>query len=434
MESISNQENKEEDSELIIKFLIRYFDFIPHAYQGEFLTTCAHYKRVVGIWCRQSGKSTCVALYALYKCLTEKNFSIMVVAPTQEQSSEMYSKLRRIAETSDYIRPLIKSSSQTELIFQNDSRIKALPCGPEGVTIRGYTADIVIIEESGYIKDSIVNEVILPMIASDQSFGQVIKIGTPKGKNHFWESCYGKETNYKLFHNDWKVVVGAGQIKQSFIDEQRINLTEMEFQTEYEAKFIEDADSYFKQSLIDSCVEEYEMGFAHPKSIFILGVDFARLGEDSTCFIVIEQEMNGKIKVNFIEDTKHKLTTDAIGRVKILNEKYNFEMIYLDETGLGAGPTDVLMETMSNVEGLTFTLKSKQDLYSNLKKLMEQGKLKIPNVRKLLYQLADLRYEVASSGDLKIHHAERGHDDFADALALACWYFKDAIGYAPFIV
>ena len=55
---------------------------------------------------------------------------------------------------------------------------------------------------------------------------------------------------------------------------------------------------------------------------------------------------------------------------------------------------------------------------------MGQGRIKFPNHKKLLYQLADLRYEIVSSGDLKIHHSEKGHDDYPDALALACWYFK----------
>jgi len=83
------------------------------------------------------------------------------------------------------------------------------------------------------------------------------------------------------------------------------------------------------------------------------------------------------------------------------------------------------------VEGLHFTTKSKMDIYSNLKKLMSQGKIKIPNNKKLIYQLMDLRYEVMSSGDLKIHHSEKGHDDYPDALALACWATKDGEGYSP---
>jgi hypothetical protein len=72
-------------------------------------------------------------------------------------------------------------------------------------------------------------------------------------------------------------------------------------------------------------------------------------------------------------------------------------------------------------------------MYSNLKILMEAGKLKIPNHKKLILQLLDLRYEATSSGQLKIHHSERGHDDLTDGLALACLYFKPKKSYIPTI-
>lgn len=397
-----------------------------HKYQIEFLTTCGKEKRVAGLWARQSGKSMCIAAFSLYMCLVRNNYKIMIIAPTQQQSTELYQKLRMIAEGSALVRAMISSSTATEIVFHNNSRVKALPCGPEGMTIRGYTADTVIEEEAEGIKDSINSGVIIPMIASKQSYGQVIKIGTPKGKNHFYESCYGKETKYKLFHNPWQRVLAEGQYDEEFIDEQKKNLTELEFATEYEAKFIEDSDSYFKQRLIDACTEDYILGQYHPKSIFILGVDFARLGEDECVFVVVEKDSRGRARVNFIEATEHKKLTEAVGMIKLLDEKFGFVQIYLDETGMGAGPTDFLVEQLGGyrVEGITFSIKTKQDMYSNLKKMMEQGNIKFPPNRKLLYQMADLRYELTSTGDMKIHHSERGHDDYPDALALACWYFK----------
>jgi len=50
--------------------------------------------------------------------------------------------------------------------------------------------------------------------------------------------------------------------------------------------------------------------------------------------------------------------------------------------------------------------------------------LHLPDNKKLLYQLIDLRYELKTNGGLKIHHSERGHDDYPDALAIACLYFR----------
>jgi len=240
----------------IIDFCHDFLDFSPYKYQAKFLVGCMRYNRIAGLWCRQSGKSTCVSIYALYRAVSNDNISIMIVAPTQNQSAELFFKLRMFAEGSEFIRDFIKSSSQTEIIFKNNSRVRALPCGPEGITIRGYTAQIIVIEEASYIKDKIVNEVIIPMIAA-QKDGQIIKIGTPWLKNHFFNSCYGRETNYKLFHISWKDAVQENQLSKKFIREQKDNLTMSEFKTEYEAEFVEDSDAYFKQSLISSCVEDY---------------------------------------------------------------------------------------------------------------------------------------------------------------------------------
>jgi len=110
---------------------------------------------------------------------------------------------------------------------------------------------------------------------------------------------------------------------------------------------------------------------------------------------------------------------------------------YCDSTGLGAGVVDVLAKKLnipktlgeqnynqkyaSNdiIIGLTFTISVKEDIFSNLKLLMEQGKLRIPNHKKLIYQLKDFRYETTPSGHIKLHHSDGGHDDLVDALACA---------------
>lgn len=169
------------------------------------------------------------------------------------------------------------------------------------------------------------------------------------------------------------------------------------------------------------------LGERHPKSTYVMGVDFARMGSDLSVYIVLEQTMDSdNLYAVYIEEQQHKKLTDAMGRVKILEKYFNFVKIIMDETGLGAGAVDELNETVGwKAEGLRFTIQSKNDIYSNLKKLMAQGRLKIPRHQKLLYQLSDLRYEATSTGMLKIHHGERGHDDYCDALALAAYWWKE---------
>jgi phage FluMu gp28-like protein len=185
------------------------------------------------------------------------------------------------------------------------------------------------------------------------------------------------------------------------------------------------------------CVKEYETGVTpHPKNEYVLGVDFARLGEDRSVFTVVEKDwITGNLKVHEIIETKHKLLTDAVGRVQMLDNKYNFKKIYLDCTGLGAGAADILRERLGGkIEPLTFTLQSKQDIFSNLKVQMEKGILTLPDNKRLIFEMINLKYEVSSSGNLKIHHPDGEHDDYPDSLALAVYHYKPKQKSGGFII
>ena len=243
--------------ELLIGFLNFYFEFKPHSYQRRFLDACLRNNRIVGKFPRQSGKSTIVSIYALFRALTDK-VNIIIVAPTQSQSSELYEKIRALAVSNPLINKQIIKDTVTELRFENGSRIISLPSGHDGRTIRGYTADIAIIEEAGHMEDQIVNTVIIPMIASKGIKGQVIKIGTPWLRNHFYRSCY-EDKNYKVISINWEEVVEQGQYDINFIDEQKMQLTDIEFRTEYQSEFIDEVSSYFPLSLLEKCKLNYKL-------------------------------------------------------------------------------------------------------------------------------------------------------------------------------
>jgi len=150
--------------DLVKGFFNFYFNFNPYNYQLRFIEACLQYNRVAAKWPRQSGKSTTVAPYVLFRALTDK-ITIIIVAPSQSQSGELYEKIRTLAVSNPMLNTLIKKDTATEMII-GESRILSLPSGPEGRTIRGYTADIIIVEAAGQMKDQIVNTVITPMIAS----------------------------------------------------------------------------------------------------------------------------------------------------------------------------------------------------------------------------------------------------------------------------
>jgi len=238
-----------------VHFLRTFSDFNCRTYQEKFFELCFKHKRVAGLWCRQSGKSRSLAEYIVYRILTEKNFTIVIAAPSRSQSSELFAKMRTSLQNNNlFDKDMVILFNKTELQLTNGNRVLALPCGPEGKTIRGYSPNILIIEESGEMKDDIVSSVLLPMVASTK--GQIIKIGTPRSKNHFYRSCYGKNTDYVVLHVDWKMAVNEGVYDKEQLERDAEEMTENQFRCEYDALFLDDADCFFKLELIQSCVME----------------------------------------------------------------------------------------------------------------------------------------------------------------------------------
>jgi len=240
----------------IFDFCQFWLKFTPHFYQSQFLDTCIENNRVVSKWARQSGKSFSVAAYLTYRVVMSE-VVVVIVAPTQNQSDELYKKIRAFINKNDVLKLLITKDTASEMLFANGSRIISLPEGNEGKSIRGFTADIIVIEEAGIVSDNVMNQVIAPMIASKPN-GQIIKIGTPLGKNHFYQSCYDKNSKYKLISVTWRECIEAGQYNQDFVDEQQSTLLPIEFTQEYEAEFVEDDNAYFSYVLIKTCQTPYD--------------------------------------------------------------------------------------------------------------------------------------------------------------------------------
>ncbi len=398
-----------------------YLEQIPHDKQKEVLLSPQKNKVIV---CgRRSGKTQMIAGELIRGAITREYKRQIVIAPRYKQTLIVYNKILELMHKekrgSDIIRVVQNPYPVIELIGGSIDFGSA--DNPD--SLRGEAYDRVFIDESAFIKEGAM-AAIKPL--TFDTGAPIWETTTPWGKGSVWERWrrgQKGDPDYGCFHYNYKdnPYLHPDGIKEIEKDIKEWGEDSVYVQCEILGNFVEDRDVYFKQELVDSCIEDYELGFAHPKSEFFLGVDFARMGEDETVMIVMERDMRQNIRVNFIENLKGKKLTESVGVIKVLNEKYNFSKIYLDETGLGAGPTDMLVEAFGDVvEGITFTTKSKMDMYSNLKKLMQQGKLKIPNNIKLIYQLLDLRYETLSSGQLKLHHSERGHDDYPDALALSC--------------
>jgi hypothetical protein len=400
----------------------RLFDYQLEAAKAEVRFQCI-------VWGRQTGKSTVVAVKAIFFAM-KGNKTILVLAPTQRQAGLLFQKIRQHISNNTLLMASVNRMTQTQVEFKNGSVIHSLPAGA-GTGIRGFSADMIIIDECAFLRQDAV-AAITPMLATKSKSGfQFVLMGTPFGKQGLLWQAFNNDEYFKSYHTSKENPL----ISEDFIAKEKERLTEIEFRQEYLAEFIESVNSFFPHELLfgskekgfPGCVQDYEIvKERRGQHSYYLGVDFARQGEDSSLFLVLEKgpgevSRDNRLKLVWIEECQNMRLTHSAGQIVALNNYFQFEQIVLDETGLGSGPTDTLHEMkLGNVQSIVMGIQNKEVIYNNLRKMLEEGKLLLPNHRKLLYQMVNLLYEYRSTGHVSFHHSEeKVHDDYPDTLALA---------------
>ena len=413
--------------------------FEPFDYQAKLLRDAS--KRMVACWGRQTGKSTTTALKALHFAFANPNKTILIVSPSERQSQLMFAKIRRFLHAEvrlsngRKVRPLeasIVRETQGLIELTNGSVIIPLPCSPD--KIRGYTADLVIIDEAAFVPEEVITSIVMPMLAATD--GTLIMLSTPWSKDHiFYRAFSGEVEGWSVHH------VPSSKcplIKPSFLEAQKRIMTEAEFKRECLAEFVEEEACYFPMDLILKCVNpELKAAFtleyaeAKPHGEYYAGLDLGKL-RDFSVLAVVERSID-KLLLRLLRVFKLNTPYSAvIAEVLRAYGKFGFIRLAMDRSGVGEGVYEQLVRELgeSVVEGFKFTAERKAELLAKLKMLMEKGHLELPHDKLLISQLNSIQYELSSSGRLLFRHPPRGHDDAVMALALACWAAERPVGWA----
>lgn len=378
---------------------------------------------------RQVGKSLAVSMKASFYALENDNKTVLIVAASQRQASLLFEKVKSFF-VEHFPDTILEEPTITRLRLKNKTTIYSLPAGRTGYAIRGFSIDLLIADEAAFISES-VWLALIPMLAVTR--GKIILLSTPWGKGGFFWKCFG-DNDFRQFHiksTDCK------RIPESFIEKQRSELSKLEFAQEYLGEFIEEYTQFFPTILIrERCnIEEWSKENYKRENTYFLGVDVARYGGDENAFVVSELDNDKNIKIVHIETTSRISTTDTIGRVLKLDEEFKFRNIYVDDAGIGGGVTDVLIEKLGRkIKGINNSKKSidkeglrkikilKEDLYSNVLVLMEQGRLKIIDTPEVKRSLASVQFEYTAEKRLKIYGK---YTHITEALVRSCWCIKD---------
>ena len=175
---------------------------------------------------RRIGKSFVCAAKALHKAVMRPGCQIILVAPTFSQAALLSEQIGRFLDGMQS-RPKMLNESQSVLKFENGSIIRTLQ-GSEADSLRGYGADLIIMDESAFVQD-LTWQAISPMVAITN--GQIIAVSTPNGPSGWYYDLYASTNpNWDFLTLPWTI---CPRISPEFIEREKLQMPYNRFSQEY---------------------------------------------------------------------------------------------------------------------------------------------------------------------------------------------------------
>jgi predicted phage terminase large subunit-like protein len=243
---------------------------------------------------RRTGKSRLAAWLLIINALQTERGHVFYVAPTQGQARDiMWQTLLELAH------PVIKSShiNNLHITLINGATI-SLKGADRPETMRGVSLKFLVMDEYADMKPSVWEQILRPALADQK--GDAMFIGTPMGRNHFYElytyATVGDDDSYKGWHF---TSYDNPLLDPEEIDTAKKSMSSYAFRQEFLASFEASGSEIFKEDWIQFDDDEPEIGD------YYIAVDLAGFADvesaskskakklDQTAIAIVKASENG---------------------------------------------------------------------------------------------------------------------------------------------
>jgi hypothetical protein len=218
----------------------------PDPWQADLLQSRS--RKIILNCSRQSGKSTTCAALGLHESIYRRPSFGLVIAPTQDQSSELMLKFDEFRGAVELPSDYLSTDTKLAVRFANGNRFIARPGSEKSA--RSFSAVTLLLEdEASRVLDVLYNTV-RPMLAV--SNGRHILMSTPFGKRgHFW-NIWSEQRD--LWESHEIPAEKCPRITPEFLAEEK--RTNPWFEQEYHCAFTENVDSVFSYDQIAEAISD----------------------------------------------------------------------------------------------------------------------------------------------------------------------------------
>jgi hypothetical protein len=191
--------------------------FDPYEYQLRLLHSYHSYRFNINMMPRQTGKTTCAAIYLCWYAMFHPDQTILIAAHKYTGAQEIMARVRYVYETCpDYIRAGVTSYNKGSIEFENGSRIVSQTT--TGNTGRGMSISLLYCDEFAFVQPNIAEEFWTSISPTLATGGRAVITSTPNSDEDtfatIWKQAenkfdeYGNEQDvgingFHAFRADW---------------------------------------------------------------------------------------------------------------------------------------------------------------------------------------------------------------------------------------
>src|SRR3990167_10663520 len=206
--------------------------------------------------CRQVGKTFIMSRKCAKYMIEHSGSKIIICSLTEDQAKLIIVMILAYLEKNrnSLIAKGKHKPTQNKINLLNKSQAIARPVGNTGDAVRGFTGDILILDEVSRF-----NELILtaakPILMT--TGGKIWMCSTPFGKQgFFYESFLNKNKRFKVWHISSEEVINNREISESwsekkkheaieFLKHEKADMSELQYGQEYLGLFLDDLSRFF---------------------------------------------------------------------------------------------------------------------------------------------------------------------------------------------
>jgi hypothetical protein len=183
--------------------------FDPFDYQIRLLQSYHNYRFNINMLARQTGKTTCAAIYLIWYAMFHPDQTILIAAHKYTGAQEIMQRIRYVYELCpDYIRAGVVNYNKGSIEFENGSRI--VSATTTGNTGRGMAISLLYCDEFAFVQPNIADEFWTSISPTLATGGKAIITSTPNSDEDTFANIWkGAEQRFDEYGNESEVGING---------------------------------------------------------------------------------------------------------------------------------------------------------------------------------------------------------------------------------